>query len=150
MRKILYIVVCCVFILGCNSSQEPEKPKNLIPEDKMVDVLIDLSILSSAKGVNKKVLENNGITPDEYVYNRHQIDSTQFSESNAYYSFFIDDYKDILKRVEDSLNRLRFKYNRLAEKEEKKKEVKKGDRKEKIQKSKKKDSLIINTTPKTN
>lgn len=143
MRKVVYFIVCFL-ILACNNSQEPKKPKNLISKDKMVDVLIDLSIISSAKGVNKKVLENKGITPDEYVYNRHQIDSTQFSESNIYYSFFVDDYKIILERVQDSLDKLRFKFNRLAEKEENKKEEKKSERKKKRQKPKDMDSLITN------
>ena len=121
---------------------EPDKPKNLISEDKMVNVLIDLSLLSSAKGVNKKLIERNGVTPDEYVYKRHEIDSTQFVESNAYYSYYIDDYKLILKRVQDSLDDLRFQYNRLAEQEEKDKEDKKGDRKKSIRSKVKNDSLI--------
>lgn len=142
MKNIIYIVVCCVFILSCNSSHEPEKPKNLIPEDKMVDVLVDLSIISSAKGVNKKVLENNGITPDEYVYNRHQIDSTQFSESNTYYSFFIDDYKKILKRVDDSLYNLKKKHNRLIEKDIKKPQLSDKEKKVKSKAKRKRDSLV--------
>lgn len=142
MKKITYLIVACILCLACNKITEPEKPKNLISEDKMVNVLIDLSLLSSAKGVNKKLIERNGITPDKYVYKRHEIDSTQFAESNAYYSYYIDDYKLILKRVQDSLDDLRFQYNRLAEQEEKDKEDKKGARKKSIRSKVKKDSLI--------
>ncbi|WP_250433257.1 DUF4296 domain-containing protein [Hanstruepera flava] len=142
MKSIIVIMVSLFLCLACQDSQEPQKPKNLISKDKMVDVLIDLSILSSAKGVNKKVIEKNGITPDEYVYKRHEIDSTIFAESNAYYSYYIDDYKHILTRVQDSLNKLRFDYNRLAEKEENKKQSKKGDRKKDLRKTRKADSLI--------
>lgn len=144
MRQIVIILICCFSILGCDSSQEPEKPANLISKDKMVEVLIDLSIISSAKGVNKKILEKNGITPDKYVYDKHQIDSTQFSQSNAYYSFYVDDYKNILARVQDSLDKLRFKYNRLAEKDENKKKQKNTEEKKKRKQLKNIDSLITN------
>lgn len=123
MRQIVIILMCCFSILGCKSSQEPEKPKDLISKDKMVDILIDLSVLSSAKGVNKKVLENNGIIPNKYIYNRHHIDSAQFSQSNAYYSFYIDEYKNILTRVEDSLNNLK-EYCENKEEEQMKKKIK--------------------------
>ena len=144
MRRIVIILICCFSILGCNNSQEPEKPANLISKDQMVEVLIDLSIISSAKGVNKKVLEKNGITPDKYVYDKHQIDSTRFSQSNAYYSFYVDDYKNILARVKDSLDKLRFKYNRLAEKDENKKKQKNTEEKKKRKQLKNIDSLITN------
>lgn len=144
MNQIKYVVVIFLFCLACSHSTEPVKPKNLVSKSKMVDVLIDLSIVSSAKGLNKKVIEQNGITPDEYVYKRHDIDSTQFSESNVYYSYFIDDYKLILQQVEDSLNKLKFKYNRLAEQDEALEETKKNDNKLKnvSRVNKKRDSLI--------
>ena len=48
-----------------------DKPDNLIDKDKMVLVLIDLSLVSSAKGINKRRLENKGVTPDVYVYKKH-------------------------------------------------------------------------------
>ncbi len=108
-------------VIACKDKNAPPKPENLMSEDKMVAVLIDLSLLSSAKGVNKKVIEKNGITPDAYVYKKHGIDSLQFSASNAYYAYFIDDYDQIYTRVKDSLERLKIKYVRLEEKENSKK-----------------------------
>lgn len=145
MKQLKYILLIGVLCLSCAHSSEPQKPDNLISKNKMVDIMIDLSLLSSAKGINKKVIEQNGITPDDYVYKRHEIDSSQFVQSNAYYSYYIDDYKLILNRVEDSLNKLKFKYNKLAEQEEEREEIEKTENKSKkdlIRINKKRDSLI--------
>jgi hypothetical protein len=145
MNQIKYVLVIFLLSLGCAHNADPVKPENLISKNKMVDVMIDLSIISSAKGMNKSLIERNGITPDQYVYIRHDIDSTQFSESNAYYSYFIDDYKLILQQVEDSLNKLKFDYNRLAERDEALEKTKKNENnlKNVNRLGKKRDSLIV-------
>ena len=126
MKKLI-VLFMSLFIgfSSCKKEDGPKKPDNLISQDKMVDILIDLSLISSAKGVNKKLIENNGITPDKYVYQKHAIDSLQFSESNTYYAYFIDDYSDIYSRVKDSLNRLKIKYEKLEQTESKKEEISK-------------------------
>jgi len=142
MKQLKYLLVIFILCLSCTHSSEPKKPENLISKDKMVDIMIDLSIVSSAKGLNKKLIERNGITPDEYIFKRHEIDSSQFTESNTYYSYYIDDYKLILNRVEDSLGKLKFKYMRLAEKEEEIEKPGNAVRNRKAGIVKKRDSLI--------
>lgn len=129
MKKIFIVSSVLLLIFSCEDKNVPQKPQNLISEDKMVDVLIDLSLISSAKGINKKVIENNGVTPDKYVFRKHNIDSIQFSESNAYYAYFIDDYSDIYNRVKDSLEKLKLKYVRLEQKENDKKDSSKVNKK---------------------
>ena len=44
----------------------------------MVHVIVDMSLLSSAKGINKNKLQEQGVLPDDYVYKKHGIDSLQF------------------------------------------------------------------------
>lgn len=121
MKKIIGFLAILLLSFSCEDKNTPERPKDLISEDKMVDILIDLSLISSAKGLNKKVIENNGITPDRYVFEKHNIDSVQFSQSNAYYAYFLDDYTNIYERVKDSLEKLKIKYVRLDQAENKKK-----------------------------
>ena len=48
----------------------------------MADILIDMALLTSAKGINKKKMENNGIIPENFILEKHKIDSMQFAESN--------------------------------------------------------------------
>lgn len=92
-------------------------------EDNMVNVLVDLAIMSSAKGVNKSKIENKGIIPDAYIYKKNNIDSTIFAESNAYYAFDIKKYDAIYLRVKDSLTVLRDQYKVIETREKKEKDA---------------------------
>lgn len=129
--------------VSCYDIEKPEKPKDLISENQMVDVLVEISIMSSAKGINKRMLENNGITPVAYIYKKHGIDSTQFANSNNYYAHDIEVYDKIYDKVKDSLTTLRDKYKELQ-----KEEVKKKDEKKKELRTKK--ELLKQDKPKIN
>ena len=104
----------------------------------MVNILVDMAIMSSAKGVNKSNIEKNGIIPDEYIYKKNNIDSTTFAESNAYYAFDIKKYDAIYLRVKDSLTILREKYKAIDEEEKKIKEKKDSINRAKINEEKRK------------
>ena len=128
MKKssLIYLLVSILFV-SCYDIEKPEKPKDLISEDQMVDVLVEISIMSSAKGINKRMLENNGITPVSYIYKKHGIDSAQFANSNNYYAHDIKVYDKIYDKVKDSLTTLRDKYKELQKEETKKKDEKKKE-----------------------
>lgn len=108
---------------ACYKVEKPTTPDNLISEDNMVNVLIDMAIMSSAKGVNKSQIENNGIVPDQYIYKKNDIDSITFAQSNAYYAFDIKKYDAIYLRVKDSLKILRDKYKAIDTKEKEEKKI---------------------------
>ena len=117
MKRLLFIIVCLFF--SCNPSiEKPKKPENLIPEDKMVDIMYDIFILNSAKGVNKKMLELNGILPKDYVFEKYSIDSTQFAESNNYYVYNTKTYESILNRIADKIDAKKKEYEALDKIEE--------------------------------
>jgi len=141
MKRFLIYLSVIPIMVSCYNLEKPEKPEDLIAKDKMVNVIIDMSLLSAAKGVNKKTLENNGIYPLDYVYKKYNIDSVQFINSNAYYTYYIDDYEAIYKRVKDSLSKLKKKYRSIEEIE--KKEKRKRDS---IKREKNSDSLNLKKT----
>ncbi len=116
MKKIVAYSFLAFLIVNCGGFGKPKKPENLISKNDMVTILVDLALLSSAKGVNKKTLENAGISPEDYVYKTHNIDSLQFLNSNKYYAYYNEDYDAILKRVEDSLKTLKKKYTEIVDK----------------------------------
>lgn len=108
----------CLFF-SCNPSiEKPKKPDNLIPEDKMVDIMYDMYILNSAKGVNKKLLELNGIMPKEYIFEKYSIDSTQFAESNNYYVYNTKIYESILNEIAKKIDVKKKEYEALDKIEE--------------------------------
>ena len=101
MKKILFILLIfcsCGFV-----NEENLVPDNLIAEEKMVDVLYDMSLISVSKGINKRILENNGMKPKRYILKKYNIDSLQFVLSNEYYSKDLEKY---LKIYEQVLNKL--------------------------------------------
>lgn len=106
-------------MVGCNGGNRPEKPKDLIAKDKMSDIMYDLYILNAAKGVNRKLLELNGIMPSEYVYEKYGIDSLQFAKSNAYYAYDTEVYTGIIDKMKATLEKDKELYEKLTKEEQK-------------------------------
>ena len=100
----LKVIIILFFVLGCNNSltQKPI-PIDLISQEKMVDIIYDMTLINVAKGVNKSILENNGIIPEQYLFNKHSIDSTLFARSNEYYSNDLKTYQMIYDNVKIKL-----------------------------------------------
>jgi hypothetical protein len=108
-----------LLIYGCNKAiEKPKKPDNLISEATMVNIMYDAFLLNSAKGINKRMLENNGIYPEHYIFEKYNIDSTQFANSNNYYAYDIKTYESILSRLREKIEADKRKYEALDELEE--------------------------------
>ena len=142
--KRLIIVFIIIFTgIGCNNLKGPKKPKNLISKGKMVDILIDAKIITSASSKNKIIMQDSGLHTNTYLYKKHNIDSMQFALSNNYYAFHIEDYEDIYTLVSDSLAKLKAKLKEKEAEEWKEKTKREADSLAKVFKEQKKikDSL---------
>ena len=122
--KYFIFISCFIVLMSCNNSTKPEKPKNLITEDKMADILYDVFILNSAKGAAKSVLESKGLNPETYVFDKYGIDSLQFALSNNYYSYDIKTYENIITKVDTmiSIDKRKYQARIDAELEQKERE----------------------------
>ena len=139
--KITVRAIILLLIFGCNNSiEKPKKPDNLISEVVMVDIMYDAFILNSAKGVNKRMLENNGIFPENYIFDKYNVDSTQFANSNNYYAYDTKTYESILKRIREKIEADKKKYEALEALEEAERK-RKADSIKEIRK-REKDSII--------
>ena len=94
------LVMLSVALLAACGGHEVEKPDNLIPRDKMVDIIFDLQLLEAIRTQKPDVLHDNHINPDHYVYMKYHIDSLQFAKSNQYYAHDLDGYKEIYDEVQ--------------------------------------------------
>lgn len=103
MKRLILGVLILFSIISCNDLKSPEKPKNLISKNKMVDIIVDIGLLSATRGFDRKKLDSNGITLKSYIYDKYNIDSLQLAKSNEYYVYNIKDYEDLFKKVDDSL-----------------------------------------------
>lgn len=94
-----------VFLMVVSCAEKVvEEPDNLIPKEKMVDILHDLAILNATKTTIGAKLDESGIDVMEFLYQKYQIDSTQFSESDLYYASLPLEYQAIYTEVETKLD----------------------------------------------
>lgn len=117
MRFFKVFIIAC-FLISCQNIEEVKKPDNLISEDKMVDVLTELSILNSAKNKNKRILEATGLQPDTYLYSKYKIDSLQLAESTTYYAKKYDQFEGIYQKVKQNLEVMKSKMEVIREEEQ--------------------------------
>lgn len=143
MLKRLSISLTIVLIVtSCYQYNKPEKPKDLISKEQMVNILIDIKLLTSANGKNKKVLEDHTVYPESYIYKKYNIDSLRFANSNNYYAYYTEQYNEIYTRIKDSMVSLQNALKELDKKEEEERKKETQRRKDSLDAIKSKDSLF--------
>ena len=115
--KFYRIFIFALLFVSCQNVEKVKKPENLISEAKMAEVLTDLSILNSARNYNKRILEETGLKPDEYLYEKHGIDSLQLALSNEYYAKNYDRLESIYDRVKTNLEKMQIDLEKMQEEE---------------------------------
>ena len=125
MSKFFYIALLGLFLINCTSNTIIKKPDNLVSKDEMANILTDMFLASGGENIKNLQLQRK-VNYFPLVYEKHQIDSTRFKESNFYYVSRIDDYQEILDKVDKKLKALR-KLNQ--EEMEVRDSIKKRDRK---------------------
>jgi len=136
--------ICIGIILvatSCYQYNKPEKPNDLIPKDQMVNILIDVKLLTSANGKNKTILETNNLHPETYIYRKYNIDSLRFANSNYYYSYYAEEYNEIYSKIKDSLGVLQNILKDIDKKEEEEKVKEAEKRRDSLKLIKEKDSI---------
>lgn len=111
MRFFVYIAVP-LLLLGCAEGQLP-RPENLIPRDRMVNILYDIAALDAIDGTYPKALERNGIKVMPFVYEKYGIDSLQLAQSDLYYASRPQEYEEIYKALEDRITARRDSINEV-------------------------------------
>ena len=98
--KIKIIGLCCLmFCFACQNTTH-KKPENLIEPSLMTEVLYEMYLLNASKNINKITFEKHHLNPEPYIFNKFNIDSTQFAESNSYYANHLKLYKTIITEVQ--------------------------------------------------
>lgn len=103
--KIIYTILLVVFLLGCQDKVNYEKPEGLIGKSEMIDLLYDMHLAVGTSNIQNVHLEKDR-NYMSLVYQKHNIDSTRFAESNLYYTAHIQEYEDIFEEVERRIGNL--------------------------------------------
>ena len=148
MKHLAYILVLLLIVsCGGEGKKRVKKPDGLIKKDKMVDIIYDMSLVSAAKGVNRKLMEQQGVHPDQYVYEKHGIDSVQFAQSNEYYAFDLDAYEEIYKKVKTKLEKDKEHYSVVVQIEDKERDSINRERRKTRDSLSENQKLIKNSKP---
>ncbi|WP_339650762.1 DUF4296 domain-containing protein [uncultured Maribacter sp.] len=106
MKYSLSFILVMLLLFSC-AEELIQKPENLIPQDKMVLIFKEMAIVNAAKGTNIGKLKDNGIEPTTYIFEKFEIDSAQFVDSDRYYASKPQLYETIYKDVETQLENQR-------------------------------------------
>lgn len=103
MKKFLSLILGIVMVTSC-VEMIIEKPDDLIPREKMTQLLYDLAILNAAKSTNSAILEEHFDSPTHFLFEQYGVDSLQFVQSDLYYAsqplVYEAIYKDVLARLD--------------------------------------------------
>ncbi|HEX8577014.1 MAG TPA: DUF4296 domain-containing protein [Flavobacterium sp.] len=115
MKKGIFYLMAIFLGTACNEAIA-DKPAHLIDEDKMVDIIYDMSLLEAIKVANPNSLAERGIDLKTYIYKKYKIDSTQFAQSDKYYASDIDTYGNIYEKVSKRIEAVKSEADTLLKK----------------------------------
>ena len=112
MKNLFLLILAVFLVVSCNNNGI-EKPKNLIDEDKMEDIIYDLAILDGIK-TQSYAYQFDVPTAKELLKSKYKVDSLTFAQNTQYYAADIDNFKHLYDRVK---NRLEEQNNKLKVKD---------------------------------
>jgi dihydroorotate dehydrogenase len=99
MKRIILIII--LFSIASCINSVIDKPDNLISEDKMVDIIYDISLLDAMKVQNTGQV--NYLTTTELLKSKYKTDSLTFAKSSQYYASDYKKYKQMFEEVKQRL-----------------------------------------------
>ena len=116
-RNGVFWILIGLAAFSCQDVHKAEKPDDLIAEDQMIDILTELSLVQAARNFNKQKLEDLGINPDEYIYEKYGIDSLQFEKSSDYYAENYLEYDRMYDSVKTRIEKLKVRLDSIRDRE---------------------------------
>ncbi len=108
MRIALFL--CGIVLMAGCKEKLIDPPENLIPQDRMTDILYDLAVLNGIKSTSETLLPNYEIETMPYLYKKYGVDSVQFVRSDQYYASIPQEYQkmyeEIKSRLEEQVKRI--------------------------------------------
>lgn len=84
MYRLLLILL--LVTVSCDKKYEAPKPENMIDQPTMEKILYDIKLLKASKSKSFKVLKDNNVQADLYIYEKYKIDSITLRQNIEYYA----------------------------------------------------------------
>ncbi|HET8809856.1 MAG TPA: DUF4296 domain-containing protein [Flavobacteriaceae bacterium] len=143
MKKQFKYCLLLVLLSACQHVEKAPKPDNLIPEEKMVDILTDMVLIDAAMNYNQTEHKTKALDPGKYIFEKYQVDSVQLAKSNAYY---LEDFDRSMRIYEQVRDHLEAKKEKLDSLDKSKDSIRKIQKKPLVLSSSKHDSLVNPST----
>ena len=120
MRSLSFILIIFTLLTSaCSGSND--KPKDLIPKEKMSLILRDMVVLEAT--FNTRLIrltdkDERMIRYNDEILNQHQVSKQAFDDSYEYYLDHEEDFEAIMELVFEELNKMETeasKYNELSQ-----------------------------------
>ncbi|KXX67723.1 DUF4296 domain-containing protein [Flammeovirga sp. SJP92] len=110
MKRIFNVLALGLLLVSCGP-EKPQAPADLVPKDKMVEVLIDLykaEATVSTQHLPKDEAMNAYLQLESGIYSKNSIDSATFNKSYAYYlKEDVEAAAEIQKQVVEKLKQVK-------------------------------------------
>ena len=97
MKKVIYL--CVVLAIFACSDNPVQKPKVLLDEETMENILFDVAVLQAASANSPEVLQANNIDSKDFIFKKYKIDSATYHQNNRYYAGDVRKHKHMHKRI---------------------------------------------------
>lgn len=97
MKKVVYL--CVILALFACNDNPVQKPKVLLDEETMENILFDVAVLQATKANSPDILEANNIDSKDFIYKKYKIDSATYHQNNRYYAGDVRKHKHMHKRI---------------------------------------------------
>ena len=84
MNKILLILL--LITVSCDKKFVAPEPDSLINQATMEEILYDIKLLKASKSKSYRVLKDNNVQADLYIYKKYKIDSITLRQNIEYYA----------------------------------------------------------------
>lgn len=108
------LIILLIFISSCQVEEEIIPPKDLIPEDEFVEILVDLNLIESIRSMHMTKEKETKVETEVFyneLWERTDVSAEQFKTSFEFYrkdvekmAEFYDRASQSIKRKEDLLN----------------------------------------------
>lgn len=113
MRKCAFVIPVLVFLsVSCS-----DRPKDILSEDKMLDVMTDLQIAEAYDRSGDSPAEFQGIRKEKLglgVLRFHGVTEAEMDSTLAWYGRNMDEYAKLYKKVDERLAKRQQKYAKAA------------------------------------
>lgn len=109
MKKYIIILVTLVLV-AC--SNKPKVPDYVIPQEEMVNIVVDIHLLDGIMTVNrirKSLVNKDSVNYYNQIFEKYNITQEDFDTSLYFYSHNINEYNDIYEQVLNKLNEIEAK-----------------------------------------